>query len=453
VPAVVDEGKYEKKAVQLLLKIGGLGFLVLLFGSAAFFFSLYNVSISSRAQLFVKTVANDIVLNDLRSFHRKLQILIAQGDFIGGELKGPLAQIKIVDGQLVWKNQRPRKFLEYPVFDKTLVVDIDSLGDGHAMQFQFSYFPVVRDTVLLVFFITGLALLFLPLARNQINKRIAEAADQERSLAIAELAKKVAHDIRSPIQALQVLSSRLAGISSEDREFVDHINKRVKDIAEDLLVSARARSDSQAKKDGKRVEKIEELSGIFQRVIRELSCRYNLPDTAIELHWSDKQRKSELENGQQPDPNLNSSLASHRVEVHHLAEALANIIGNGIEAPLCAGKTPQVRVSVEAAQRGSKELVRILVEDNGPGFLPEVRRHFATAAAQSTKLSGCGLGGQIARGALEKMSGHLKVLSAPSSLGGASVEMTFACQSAITPAKSEGTAYLGALLTNFRSYF
>ena len=65
-----------------------------------------------------------------------------------------------------------------------------------------------------------------------------EEEQRIRVEAVNKLAKQVAHDIRSPLSALQIGVSSLKGIPEQSRVLIRSALDRIQDIANDLLVTA-----------------------------------------------------------------------------------------------------------------------------------------------------------------------------------------------------------------------
>jgi signal transduction histidine kinase len=57
----------------------------------------------------------------------------------------------------------------------------------------------------------------------------------ERQKSIGDLAKQVAHDIRSPLMALDIALKDASGLSNERRGLIEQASSRIRSIAEDLL--------------------------------------------------------------------------------------------------------------------------------------------------------------------------------------------------------------------------
>jgi signal transduction histidine kinase len=74
---------------------------------------------------------------------------------------------------------------------------------------------------------------------DELKQKLDEMKERERQLAaeatLGEIAKQVAHDIRSPLSALNALASRIKFQSSDQNKIYLQIIKRLETIAEDVL--------------------------------------------------------------------------------------------------------------------------------------------------------------------------------------------------------------------------
>lgn len=99
-----------------------------------------------------------------------------------------------------------------------------------------------------------------------------------------------------------------------------------------------------------------------------------------------------------------------------LSQALLNLIRNSLEAFLAANlDTGNLRLSAERLCCGGKNVVRVRVQDDGPGFPSgDILEPFHT-----TKAAGTGLGFSIVQKIIRAHGGELRLESSPE--GGASV--------------------------------
>ena len=101
-----------------------------------------------------------------------------------------------------------------------------------------------------------------------------------------------------------------------------------------------------------------------------------------------------------------------------LRQVFGNLIRNAAEACVVAQVTPMVRVRGSAEERAC----RVAVEDNGPG-IPEDKRTRVFEPFFTTRSRGTGLGLAIVQKVVVNHNG--RVSAGRSSLGGASISMTF----------------------------
>uniref|UniRef100_UPI00333FED70 sensor histidine kinase n=1 Tax=Castellaniella defragrans TaxID=75697 RepID=UPI00333FED70 len=106
-----------------------------------------------------------------------------------------------------------------------------------------------------------------------------------------------------------------------------------------------------------------------------------------------------------------------RADAMRLEQVFVNLLHNALEA-LVGSAHPCIRLNVERA--GGR--IRVLIEDNGPGFSPAVREHLFTPFF-TTREQGVGLGLVISRDILAEFGGTLQVLDVPQ---GAALEVTLA---------------------------
>ena len=127
-----------------------------------------------------------------------------------------------------------------------------NLNGGHWRLNFISINPTLFLWMLWIVRIATLLILVTAAVAWQLNeqKRAAVTAEQmKRSSALNELASQVAHDIRSPLAALDSVVNRLAQLPEQERVFMRSAINRIKDIANNLLQKNR---EAEATKKGMR---------------------------------------------------------------------------------------------------------------------------------------------------------------------------------------------------------
>lgn len=212
-------------------------------------------------------------------------------------------------------------------------------------------------------------------------------AQKEKLEALGKMAAVVAHEVKNPLAsvsgALQILSQRMDGGTSESR-VVDMLIQRVGDLSamlDELLGFARPRTPK--------------LARVPVRA---------LLDHAVETMRTDP-RFARMDFRALVDPPEVTALADPSL----IRGVLLNLLLNAAQAMDGAG-------SVEVAARLDGSWVVIRVIDHGPGVPPD-RRDSIFEPFVTTKTRGSGLGLAVARQVVEAHEGSLSLESPPS--GGA----------------------------------
>lgn len=235
---------------------------------------------------------------------------------------------------------------------------------------------------------------------NDMARQLRESADRIRQLhdeemrraeqlaTVGELAAGVAHELKSPLLAIdsgvQLLSRRLAGSDAEGRRLAEETRQRVarmEGAVQELLNYARPTPARAAWLD---------LNAVVDRALRLVQPRAERSGVDIRRRLSD-------------------GLPSVFVDPEQINQVVVNLALNGIEAMRDGGH-------LEVATRSSDGAVELSVSDSGPGVGVEERdrifRPFYT-----TKHTGTGLGLAIVRQVVDRHGG--KVMLREASGGGA----------------------------------
>ncbi len=210
-------------------------------------------------------------------------------------------------------------------------------------------------------------------------------------LELAELAAQVAHDIRSPLAALDGFVGRSAGIPAEERTLVRAIATRIAGIADTLLERHRAAlertsgSGGAAGPDGAiRAPRL--LGPIVQAIVAERLARQPEGTPRIELR---------------APAGPNDLFAA--VEPVALGRLVSNLLNNALEAQ--ARRPGSVTVSVE----DEGDFVRIAIRDEGGGIPAALLGSLGRRGATFGKEGGSGLGLYHARTRCEAWGGRLAI--------------------------------------------
>jgi signal transduction histidine kinase len=225
---------------------------------------------------------------------------------------------------------------------------------------------------------------------RDIRQRLDQAQEQERQLidtrARAELAEQVAHDIRSPLTALEAAAEGMSALPGNKHLQIQGALSRIRDIADDLLNKRRA---SVA------------VDGNHALLSPQLLSSLLLPLIAEKRLAISRAARIELRS---PDDAASYGLFV-RVQSAEFKRVLSNLINNAVEAT--DGRSGVVRVDV-TKEHGR---IRVSVADSGRGIPPELLANLGKRGASYGKEGGSGLGLHHARTCVEAWGGRLEIAS------------------------------------------
>ena len=221
---------------------------------------------------------------------------------------------------------------------------------------------------------------------------ITELVAAQRNSAWADVARRIAHEIKNPLTPIQLSAERLrrryANKLSDDFEVFD-----------------------------KCISTIVRQVGDIGRMVDEFSSFARMPTAAIaRADLSDTVRQAVfLESVRQPEINIKADLPDDTIhaffDTRLVSQALTNLIKNAVEAIESVGidtiEAPEVIVS--AAIVGDEAV--LAVSDNGRGW-PEENRHQLLEPYMTTRDKGTGLGLAIVAKIIEQHGGRIDLRDA-----------------------------------------
>ncbi|MCB9253239.1 MAG: hybrid sensor histidine kinase/response regulator [Bdellovibrionaceae bacterium] len=212
-----------------------------------------------------------------------------------------------------------------------------------------------------------------------------KALTLQTQASIGDMAAQVAHDIRSPLAALDMLATGLTQLPEEKRVLMRGALGRIRDIANGLLDKHRTHpTDTAAETE----IKAELISSLVEPLLSEKRVQYR--------------GKLEIQIDSVVGPRSYGLFA--KVNSTEFKRVLSNIIDNGVEA---LGKKGKVVVETFA----DKEAVTICVVDNGKGISAENLPRLMTRGETFGKSSGAGLGLYHAKRSVEAWGGSIRIQS------------------------------------------
>jgi len=209
-------------------------------------------------------------------------------------------------------------------------------------------------------------------------------------------AKQVAHDIRSPLSALNMVSFTLDQIPEDRRLLIRNAIQRINDIANTLLqksktgVNLNEPSTDLVSDENQDIKlKIELLPALMDTIVSEKRVQFrNLVDVNIDI-------------------DLASSYGAFvNVDSSSLKRVMSNLINNSVEAFINQSGKVMIKVKNE------KDLVLVIISDNGKGIPPEILKKLGKMGVSHGKTgtqSGSGLGLYHAKKTIEIFSGKIQI--------------------------------------------
>ncbi len=248
---------------------------------------------------------------------------------------------------------------------------------------------------------------------------ITELVSAQRTSAWADVARRIAHEIKNPLTPIQLSAERLkrkyGRVITQDRDIFDQCTDTIVRQVEDIKRMVDEFS-SFARMPKPRLQE-DDLSACIRQVL--FLMRVGHPEVAMAEH-------------------LPEAVVMARFDRRLLSQALTNIVKNateGIAAAQERGEAPQIDVSltVDAA-----DMVSIDVVDNGRGF-PQESRQKLLEPYVTTRSEGTGLGLPIVAKILEDHGGGIELLDAPGGQG-ARVRLWFPLRNIEDSPNAEGAS-------------
>lgn len=266
------------------------------------------------------------------------------------------------------------------ILSKALVEPIEGLGDDMRALKEL----LEKDLKRLQFDSGPIQLIEIESLLNNYREFLAQISSLESQMkedaarvAGAELALSLAHDIRSPVLALEMALKNESGI---EKEVINNAVTRIQEISKNLLAKYKREDDSSNSR----------LSDSVVEIIQEKKASLG----SLHVHFGFER------NGLQ-DANCD------QVVLSNLKRILSNLFNNAIEAR-DGKKETIVNVSVSRSRNG---FVKVSVWDNGRGIDGKLLPSIGQKGFSHDKVSGNGLGVYQARKTIENWGSVLSVQS------------------------------------------
>jgi len=205
---------------------------------------------------------------------------------------------------------------------------------------------------------------------------------QKRNEDLIDTAIQVAHDLRSPLFALNVATSGLDNIDSDKKDMLNLSHERIKNISVELLLKF--------KKNSKNM-------GANNFVLKPLELKiYNIMPLVEKIV---QEKNATLRNGSKILV-IGDFEAKAKLDISNLFRVISNLIDNSLES---SDKSIIVQLKVVQANMGCK----IVISDNGPGIPKSILGKLFSRGFTFGKANGTGLGLYHAKKIIEGWGGEL----------------------------------------------
>lgn len=221
---------------------------------------------------------------------------------------------------------------------------------------------------------------FLPL--RKVAGQAMHNLELEREAELANQARQVAHDIRGPLSALNLVAKELVGVHPDALSIVQSALSRIHNIAQNLLLQNQLSGISV----DERLETVD-VSPIIEQIVQEkLSSWKNLKAVTVELLF---------------DPANEFQAHIQPVEFGRL---LSNLLDNAWDSIESSGF---IKLSLHKA----KEMTSLKIQDNGKGIPQTVLANLGKKGQTHGKQGGSGLGVYHAMKKVNEWGGQLTFAS------------------------------------------
>lgn len=223
--------------------------------------------------------------------------------------------------------------------------------------------------------------------REDISALIFKVEEKSKSDALVDIAKQVAHDIRSPLAAINTAIMDVSGMSEQRRVMIKSASQRINDIANNLLAHYKNKDSLYCRMQAENIINPELLFVAIDSIVSEKRFEYKSNPIPILFNISD-----------------NSYSCFSNINLSAFKRLFSNLINNAIEA---VGANGIINIYLGCDNKTAE----IIIEDNGCGIPEELITKVMDDEFSYGKKNGAGLGLSYAKNQLEKINGQLFIES------------------------------------------
>ena len=209
---------------------------------------------------------------------------------------------------------------------------------------------------------------------KRIQVQEVKIKEKEKAQAISKLALQIAHDIKSPLDVLAMVTQSGMANSEEGVALIEMATNRLFNISEDLLASNR------------KLKEITEVTSAVQNIIQEKKVISNNICFTF-------------------DSNVDDSIV--KMDESKFSRVFSNLLNNAIEA--IEDRAGEINISIEKRN----EFVDVEIRDNGKGIPKSILEKILKEHISYGKERGNGLGLKHAIETIKSVGGTFNILSNP----------------------------------------
>ncbi|MEZ5781344.1 MAG: PAS domain-containing sensor histidine kinase [Rhizobiaceae bacterium] len=222
---------------------------------------------------------------------------------------------------------------------------------------------------------------------------ITDLVQAQRSTAWADVARRIAHEIKNPLTPIQLSAERIrrryGKVITEDREVFDQCTDTIIRQVEDI---------------GRMVDEFSAFARMPKPDMQTIDLRTPLREASFLVEVSRADIAFERDFGDEP--------LEGTFDTRLLTQAFGNVIKNAAEAIEGAERIPGQHGVIRVRARRDGAMIRVDVMDNGKG-LPRDNRQRLLEPYMTTREKGTGLGLAIVKKIVEDHGGTLELHDAP----------------------------------------
>ncbi|GIL21236.1 MAG: hypothetical protein BroJett041_23500 [Candidatus Jettenia caeni] len=244
-------------------------------------------------------------------------------------------------------------------------------------------------------------LLKLDRLKIEHDRLVISESEAQNNLFLVTLTRRVAHDIRSPLSALNIVLTQLHNIHEDQRFLISHAIERINDIANDLLRQSKFKSQEEFVEHDQKQNQVPQnqtelikIDDVLKNLVEEKKYEFKSQQHISILYQIGK----------------NANGVHAKLNKTELSRHLSNLINNSVEAIQPEAGTVNVMLNASSTQ------VVITIQDSGRGMSEETLaklRHTPFTEGKENTDSGSGIGVYSANKFVESFGGELSIHSRP----------------------------------------